>query len=331
MANEKLYIDCISDYEKVLKDRNIAKSNFLLSEFDDKFKITKHKDGEYPAIITISGFCSEDVDNRINWRDYILKAYLEREWFHIEWNSEKWPFTTKEKDSTPILYKDNLDRATTNPFVNLLLSFTTAGRATLITKSVIDNFWHRAVRNARIAGQMLAMILDACPKRNFILVGHSLGARIIYNCLEELNRHCSTKKIVEAHLFGGAVGNDAVKWGKACEQVFERVHNYYSNKDMVLRFAYSISMLSFKPIGLNRIAYGKIANHDFSTYVSGHSSYFSVISTESDSTSCADCSPKSNRQKKRRKDLANQLRFFQQKQKEHDYQNQKKKYGNQTN
>jgi len=272
-----MFIDCISEYKKVLDGRKLSNASVLLDEFDDKFKITKQRDGIYPAIITISGFCTEDLDNRIRWQTYVLNKYPDREWFHVEWNAEKWPFGKKEMTKFPIEPEENRRQKKSPILVTALLSMIPYGRTVLAAKAIVNNFWHRAVRNSRIAGRMLAMVLDACPRKNFILLGHSLGARIIYNCLEELNDLNSEKKILEAHLFGGAVGNSPEKWLKVSEKVMGEIHNYHSKHDMVLRLAYSISMISFRPIGLTQISCTGVVNNDWSYKVFGHCEYFPVL------------------------------------------------------
>ena len=53
----------------------------FLSDSIDKFKITKHRDGKYPAIITISGWRTQDKDNRKDWEESILKAFTDKSFF----------------------------------------------------------------------------------------------------------------------------------------------------------------------------------------------------------------------------------------------------------
>lgn len=53
----------------------------FLSDSIDKFKITKHRDGKYPAIITISGWRTQDKDNRKDWEESILKAFTGKSFF----------------------------------------------------------------------------------------------------------------------------------------------------------------------------------------------------------------------------------------------------------
>jgi len=266
---EELRIDCITEYKKIInriKRKNFLKDTFL-NDSADKFKITKHRDGKYPAIVTISGFTSEDKDNRKNWEHSILTLFPESEWFHLEWDSKKLPFDEEKIGTMPAFYEEKKkEHNSFKIFLNVI-----ANRFTYGTHLVINNFWHVSVRNAKVAGSQLGEVLSACPHKEFILVGHSLGARIIYNCLDYLHNNNVITNINEVHMLGGAVGNNSARWKNVSEKVVNKIYNYYSNNDMVLKTSYRIAMLSRNPIGLTKIDHEKVINKDSSLVVAGHS------------------------------------------------------------
>lgn len=223
-------IQCISEYKKVLNNpKNKLFSNFgLLRYSNDKFKITRHKDGSYPAIITISGFTSEDKDNRKDWQESILKLFPEREWFHLEWNSEKFPINfSSEMPNLPIVYEPIQKKQSNNKIFDFLATANPYGRVYLFVKAIVNNIWHNAVRNSKVAGESLADVLHSCENKEFILIGHSLGARIIFNCLKHSHIKKLNPNIIEIHLLGGAVGSTSENWKLVSEKVKEKIYNYY--------------------------------------------------------------------------------------------------------
>lgn len=294
-----MVIDCISDYKKILnqiQEKKKIKDIFLSSSID-KFKITKQRDGNYPAIITISGWRSQDKDNRKDWEESILKIYPDREWFHLEWNSEKIPFidkavinnmpctdikTEKQKKNTffkRVFIVTSLVASSVIPIVPLVSAVSTIATPLGYTR-LLNNYWHNAVRNSKLAGDNLAQVLNACKNKDFILVGHSLGARVIFNCLSYLSEKGLHSNIFEIHLLGGAVSSNPKKWSQTSLTVKNKIYNYYSDNDNVLKTAYRASMLSTEPIGLYEIVNKKVINRNTTIYIDGHTEYiknFSLI------------------------------------------------------
>ncbi|WP_169628304.1 DUF726 domain-containing protein [Flavobacterium frigidarium] len=263
--------------------------DIFLSSSIDKFKITKQRDGNYPAIITISGWRSQDKDNRKDWEESILKIYPDREWFHLEWNSEKIPFIDKALESN--MPSINMETEKPNDYNKIfkraffLASLVVSPIVPLVTSSLLhtkllNNYWHTAVRNSKQTGDNLAQVLNACKNKDFILVGHSLGARVIFNCLSYLSEKGLHSNIFEIHLLGGAVSSNPKKWSKTSLTVKNKIYNYYSDNDNVLKTAYRASMLSTEPIGLYEIENKKVINRNTTIYIDGHTEYiknFSLI------------------------------------------------------
>lgn len=276
-------IDCITDYKKI---RQIAESEIsslrgiILNETIDKFKITKQRDGKYPAIITISGFTSEDKDNQAEWQQSILETYPDREWFHLEWNAEKLPFDEKIVSKSPTIYEEKPKDSNKTKFSKILNKAILAIPLPYVKPLylLVNNYWSIAVRNSKNAGICLAYVLNSCKKKEFILVGHSLGARIIYNCMKYGIEKNLKMNIVELHLLGGAICGDEETWYSISKNVKNNINNYFSDNDNVLKYLFRIGMFSMaKPIGLRKIdIYNfnyKVINKDVTRYVSGHKAY----------------------------------------------------------
>jgi hypothetical protein len=256
-------INCISEINQVDQIDKSIFQKILYRDSTDKFKITKHRTGKYPAIITVSGFLTEDEDNYKKWENSILKLYPDQEWFHLEWNNknlpprlkrivEKWEERIKRRNTTsgltPIIYP-------TFPYW------------------LINNWWHVAVRNSRHAGKLLAKRILKSRNKEYILIGHSLGARVIYNCLKQIGSNGEETNIKEVHLLGGAVNSRAKKWSKIQGTVKNGLHNYYSSKDLILKILYSAAMIDRFPIGLKQIDLPYFKNFDSTTEISGHTKF----------------------------------------------------------
>lgn len=268
-------IECISEYEKILKQFNIKdKPNQLFFlDSNDKFKITKHRDGKYPAVITISGFLTEDLDNRLSWEKSVLTVFPDREWFHLEWDTQKSPWEKKVMTSQPIPYNPKSSQSKIKWYKLGGAALLYFNLYTMVPYFIINNWWHLAVRNSKHTGKLLAKTIMACDHKEFILLGHSLGARVIYNCLEHIGKSNVETNIKEVHLLGGAVNSRVEKWNKTTGTVKDLVYNYHSKNDLILRRLYSLIMIDRFPIGLKDIDLPYFENIDSTADISGHSEY----------------------------------------------------------
>ena len=214
--------------------------------------------GIYPTIITIDGFLSDNnaVDNE--WEEAINRYYLNNEWFHLKWKSKS--------------LMDLINNFSVHIGIRGLVSVVLPYSIVLHPISIAQNTWYKALSNSRIAGNDLAEILIKNKSQEFILMGHSLGGNVIYNCLKELSSKNMTI-INEVHILGGAVNNSKENWSLVLKSVKHNVFNYFSKKDKILKFAYSISTNDRFPIGRNKIDMKEIINLDVSNKVNGHMNF----------------------------------------------------------
>ena len=143
-----------------------------------------------------------------------------------------------------------------------------------IAADLVDNPWHVAMYKAGITGTVLAdLVARTRCDGGHTLMGHSLGARVIYYALSEL----ATKKrqlIKDVVLLGGAVDrNDSDGWAKAATAVRGTIYNCYSRQDNILKCLYtgSTALLS-APIGIGPIVTDapNVVNVDVTDLVGGH-------------------------------------------------------------
>lgn len=252
----------------------------------DGFEIIKIQQGKKPSIICIDGFLNEKAKEAPSkWLEDLSEIYPENEIFYVKWESKRLQdiassvsgFGCEEvvKKGLWGMAKSASKTAATK-IAPVGIAFQALGLAT--------NPWSVAGVKAYQTGALLADIIARTDKE-YILIGHSLGARVIYSCLASLETKDETF-IKNVHLLGGAVNNncssdedcsDAVNWSSIDNAVSGNIHNYFSSNDSVLKYLYTLGEgVKFdigSPIGRNKIENPKINNHDVSDYVSGHTKY----------------------------------------------------------
>ncbi|XP_076054281.1 transmembrane and coiled-coil domain-containing protein 4-like isoform X2 [Oratosquilla oratoria] len=151
--------------------------------------------------------------------------------------------------------------------------------ASLVTlASVIDNPWGVCCRRSAEVGRQLATVLlqRQHGRRPVTLIGFSLGARVIYYCLQEL---CSRKGfegiVQDVVLLGAPVPGYEKDWKQFGKVVAGRIINGYCQSDWLLRFLYRTSSASFHIAGLGPIPWQdrRMFNFDLSEIVAGHMDY----------------------------------------------------------
>ena len=240
------------------------------------FDIKKVRNGSYPAVITINGFLSQGEENPSDWEQVIPAEYESRAWFHVNWEA-------KNLLKLGGLVASNVVKGTFEGMVKVAASKASKKAAAKLSPvaRVMDvmllstNPWHVAFVKAEKTGIVIADILRRCEGEHFILMGHSLGARVIHNILCSLAT-TDMQIVEEVHLLGGAVDCDEKSWMFAKRSVSGKIYNYYSDHDDVLRYLYKVgTFFSSTPVGRNPINGDpeEFVNINVSSLVSGHMKY----------------------------------------------------------
>ncbi|KAM1526659.1 hypothetical protein PS1_016359 [Malus domestica] len=111
--------------------------------------------------------------------------------------------------------------------------------------------------------------------RPVTLVGFSLGARVIFKCLQSLaETEGDNAGLVErVVLLGAPVSVEEENWSDARKMVAGRFVNAYSINDWTLGIAFRASLLSQGLGGIQPVDVPGIENVDVTQIVEGHSSY----------------------------------------------------------
>lgn len=251
----------------------------------DGFDLVKIKPGSQPTVLCIDGFLTQDdKESSELWLQGIKDAYPDNEVYHVHWESKRL------RDLGTCFGGAICKQVAKNGVTSFALSASKFAATKLAPIGVAfqvlglaNNPWSIASLKAYQTGAVLADII-ARTDREYILMGHSLGARVAYSCMSAL----ATKDQVyidSAHLFGGAINNtltegcntESVNWFGVHKSVANSIYNYHSNRDTTLEYLYkvgeSIKFEAGEPIGRNRVSCSSIGNIDVSEIIGGHTVY----------------------------------------------------------
>ncbi|KZF19867.1 DUF726-domain-containing protein [Xylona heveae TC161] len=141
---------------------------------------------------------------------------------------------------------------------------------------VVDNPFSIARTRGDKAGEVLAdaLINRAQGQRPVTLIGYSLGARVIYSCLQHLAARRAFGLVESVVLMGAPTPSDSSDWRNVRAVVAGRVVNVYSERDYILAFLYRTSSVQYGIAGLQAIAgVPGVENVNVSELVSGHLKY----------------------------------------------------------
>lgn len=154
--------------------------------------------------------------------------------------------------------------------------------ALLSIANIIDNPWDVCVKRSTQAGVHLANVLMSRQqgKRPASLIGFSLGARVIFFCLQELAKNENTEGLIgDVILLGSPVTASVEQWQPLDRIVSGTIINGYSSSDWLLKFLYRTSNAELKVAGLQEVKWDnkKVKNIDLTRIVTGHSDYSSKL------------------------------------------------------
>ncbi|XP_051844327.1 transmembrane and coiled-coil domain-containing protein 4 isoform X1 [Antechinus flavipes] len=154
----------------------------------------------------------------------------------------------------------------------------------LAVANVIDNPWGVCLRRSAEVGKHLAHVLLSRQqgRRPVTLIGFSLGARVIYFCLQEMAQEKDCQGIIEdVVLLGAPVEGEAKYWKPFTKVVSGKIINGYSRGDWLLSFVYRTSSVQLKVAGLQPVNLDdrRMVNMDLSSVVSGHLDYMKKMDT----------------------------------------------------
>ncbi|KAK4789743.1 hypothetical protein SAY86_017047 [Trapa natans] len=245
-----------------------------VDEFEFKAIGENQNQGRLAVEILVSGLVFDEEDFVRPWEGQ--NDNLER--YAIQWESKNLiAVSTAIQDWITSRVAMGLMKQGAMMTVLSTLLVALAWPATLLAATdFIDSKWTIALDRSDKAGKLLAEVLrkGLHGNRPVTLIGFSLGARMIFKCLEVLAETEQNAEFVErVVLLGAPVAIQGENWKAARKMVAGRFVNAYSTNDWTLGFAFRASMFSKGLAGIQPADFPGIENVDVTEIIEGHSSY----------------------------------------------------------
>jgi hypothetical protein len=238
------------------------------------FRIEKLREGSEPGVLLVRGFGSEGRSLPAEWTAGLSAEFPRNALYVLSWESKGY------RDIGRVL-ADGASRLLSRSGVGNAAGGVGRLSAAVAVPGLITNPWHTAMVRAARTGRLLASVLERADRpRRYVLVGHSLGARVIYYLLGGLSES-GVQCVDDVYLLGGAVGRgDRQGWENASRAVAGTLVNCHSADDRDLRWAYRVmnAFLS-DPVGLGPVGLDaeNAIDLDVSDLVAGHRDYKSEL------------------------------------------------------
>ncbi|ANQ06593.1 Uncharacterized protein PCOAH_00006880 [Plasmodium coatneyi] len=142
--------------------------------------------------------------------------------------------------------------------------------------SSLDNVYLLIRERAQQAGRILADALsdrNTVGQRPVILIGYSVGARVIFYCLKYLHAKKMYNIVSNAIFIGLPATTSTRVWEKIRMVVTNRVINVYSKNDWLLGFLYRYMEWKLSVAGLIAVNVPNVENYDASGIIHSHLDY----------------------------------------------------------
>lgn len=244
---------------------------------DRSFAIDLVRRGSGPPVVFATGFLTEGQSAWSEWQRLIDTRYPNAPVYQVHWGAKEL------KDLTGLLAANGGKAAVRA----ILLQGARRGNKAaglpgigwvLAAHGVATNPWTVAKTRAGMTGAALAELIARTDEGPYVLVGHSLGARVMVTAAQTLATRPGPSRIETMHLLGAAVGRKG-HWQSLEAAVRGTVWNYWSRNDRVLRWMYKIAEVGEVAVGQTgfRSARPRIKDRNVSRLISGHSAYVSKV------------------------------------------------------
>ena len=246
---------------------------------DDSFGIVRLRSGRGTPVLVASGFTTEGDLRWAHWRRIIDQRYPDNPVYRVHWGA-------KELKAFGSLATLGASKGAAAVFAKSLAAKAAKQGAKKVPflgvvwfgKDIVTNPWSTAKARSEMTGVALADIIARTETNAFVLVGHSLGARVMCTAATTLGTRESTPKLESVHLLGAAVSTGE-EWRPLNDSVHEYVWNYWSKNDAVLRQVYRAVQAGKTAVGTQGFKTGhpKIKDRNVSNRVPSHSAYFAKV------------------------------------------------------
>ncbi|KAM3394513.1 transmembrane and coiled-coil domain-containing protein 4 isoform X1 [Capsicum galapagoense] len=257
-----------------LTGTKMARRTGDVDEFEFKAIGENHNQGRLAVQILISGLVFEEEDFVRPWE--VQHDNSER--YILQWESKNLiAVSTAIQDwLTSRIAMELMKQGAMMTVLHGLLTALAWPAALLTITDFIDSTWSIAVDRSDKAGVLLAEVLKKGLQghRPVTLVGFSLGARVIFKCLQVLAESENNSGLVErVVLLGAPIAIKDMNWEAARKVVAGRFVNAYSTNDWMLGVAFRASLLTQGLAGIQTVEIPGVENVDVTEFIEGHSTY----------------------------------------------------------
>lgn len=243
---------------------------------DPSFEIIQLAHGEGPPVVLASGFLTEKEKGWGGWEKIVRRRYPDNPVYRVRWGAKElralmlgFGGQTGQQGARIAVrrYASRAGKAAAGKLGPLTPIMTAAGLA--------KNPWTVAKTRAGMTGAVLADLLARADEERFVLMGHSLGGRVMVTAAQTLGAVPDARtKIKAIHLLGTAVSRGG-DWRTLNNAVETKVYNYWSSKDNVLKLLYSAGELGKPAVGQKGFGtkFPNIVDRNVSKTVASHSAY----------------------------------------------------------
>ncbi|KAL1810182.1 hypothetical protein ACET3Z_027172 [Daucus carota] len=258
-----------------LSGAKMARRTGSIDEFEFKVVGENRKKGRLAVEVVISGFVFEEDDFVKPWEGQADNS----ERYALQWESKHLiAVSTAIRDllASSLAYT-LMQQGAMLTVLGALVSALAWPAALLSLIGFIDSSWSIAVDRSDKAGKLLAEeVLEKGlhGQRPVTLLGFSLGARVIFRCLQCLSESDNNAGLIErVVLLGSPIAIQDENWETVRKMVSGRFVNAYSTNDWTLGVAFRASILSRGVAGVQPVDVPGIENVDVTEVIEGHSSY----------------------------------------------------------
>ncbi|XP_010413917.2 PREDICTED: transmembrane and coiled-coil domain-containing protein 4-like [Camelina sativa] len=257
-----------------LTGTKMARRTGDIEEFEFKAIGENHNQGRLAVEILVAGFVLKEEDFVKPWEG--LTSNLER--YTVQWESKNIiAVSTAIQDwLTSRVAMELMRQGAMHTVLNSLLAAMVWPATILVAADFIDSKWSIAIDRSDKVGKLLAEALRKGLQGNrpVTLVGFSLGARVVFKCLQTLAETEKNAEIVERLvLLGAPISIKNENWRDVRKMVAGRFINVYATNDWTLGVAFRASLLSQGLAGIQPVCIPGIEDVDVTDMVEGHSSY----------------------------------------------------------
>lgn len=246
---------------------------------DKSFHIEMLQGGNGVPVLVCNGFLSERGHGWGEWKSLVTARYPDSPVYRVHWGAKEL------KDLGILASSAALRTASSAAIKQAAMSATKVGAKKLgplgpylLAADLAKNPWHVARSRADKTGVIVADLLARSNETTWILVGHSLGARVMAVAAQALGTKSDGPRIQAVHLTGAAASALCDPHALTAA-VDEAVYNYHSTNDAVLKYLYRTAEGGQTAAGFSGLVpiSSRLRNVDVSADVKKHTEYFSNV------------------------------------------------------